>query len=63
MGCRCQERAASLARTVQAAKTGNTQTVAKELAFVATSTVQDAATIFRGKVAAARSRLSQRSPR
>jgi hypothetical protein len=63
MGCRCNERRAAIARAVQAAKTGDgeiTDLVKKELAFVATTTAQDAASTFRASVAAAKARLSFR---
>jgi hypothetical protein len=45
---------------VQAAKTGDTETVAKELTFVAVTTAQDAASTFRASVAAAKARLAFR---
>ncbi|WP_315705030.1 MULTISPECIES: hypothetical protein [unclassified Bradyrhizobium] len=59
----CQKRQQALVRTVQAAKTGDTEAIAKELAFVATSAVQDAKAVFRDQVTAARNRLAARSPR
>ncbi|WP_316172117.1 MULTISPECIES: hypothetical protein [unclassified Bradyrhizobium] len=59
----CQKRQQALVRTVQAAKVGDAETVVKELAFVATSVVQDAKAVFRDQVTAARNRLAARSPR
>lgn len=63
MGCRCQERAASLTRTVQAIGKGDGQAVATEAKFIVTTAVQDVASTFRDKTAAARSRLTLRSKR
>jgi hypothetical protein len=63
MGCRCQERRFSLARTAQAIRDGDGQAVTTELAFVVTSTVQDVASTFREKAATARAALMSRSTR
>ena len=63
----CQKRQQALVRTVQAAKVGDTETIAKELAFVAASAVQDAGAALRNQVmaarTAARNRLAARSSR
>lgn len=63
MGCRCNERAEALTRTVQAIRDGDRQTVAAEAKFVVTSAVQDVASTFRNQVAAARSKLTMRARR
>jgi hypothetical protein len=58
MGCRCKERAAAIISTIRAVKTGDTETVKKELAFVATTAAQDATTALRSQTLAARTRLA-----
>lgn len=63
MGCRCQERAASLNRTAQALAKGDGQAVATEAKFILASTAQDIASTFRDKTSAARARLTLRSKR
>lgn len=63
MGCRCQERAASLKRTVQAAKQGDGQAVAAETLFIVTTSMHDIASAFRDKTNAARAKLTMRSKR
>ena len=62
MGCRCNERREAIKRVfVQGPDLGKTQAgVLKELAFVATSTVQDARSGLRAATAAAKARLSRR---
>lgn len=60
MGCRCNERRQAISRSLEATAKGDVETVAKETVFVVKSTAQDAASIFRQTVAAAKSRLMRR---
>jgi hypothetical protein len=60
MGCRCNERRGAIVRTVQAVKARDTKTAVEETTFVVQSTVQDAASVLRQSVTAAKARLMRR---
>jgi hypothetical protein len=60
MGCRCNERRGAIVRTVHAVKAGDTKTAVEQTTFVVQSTVQDAASVLRQSVSAAKARLMRR---
>jgi hypothetical protein len=57
MGCHCKERREALMRTIQAAKRQEVADVRDELTYVVTTMAEDASTLLRQSVAAAKSRL------
>jgi hypothetical protein len=63
MGCRCKERQGALTRAGQALKADNLKAAAKELQFVAVSSMEDAASTIRAQTNAARARLQARVSR
>lgn len=60
MGCRCNERRQAITRTVQAAQAGDAKIAVEQTKFVVQSTVQDAASVLRQSVTAAKARLMRR---
>lgn len=58
MGCRCNERREAIGRILKPA--GKPTDIPKELAFVATSAVEDAASVYRKAVWTARRSLTLR---
>lgn len=58
MGCRCNERAAAMVRTVKAIGTGDAAEAAAQVQFITKSAVEDVATTVRSQMLAARSRLA-----
>ncbi|MDA9521647.1 hypothetical protein XI06_15175 [Bradyrhizobium sp. CCBAU 11434] len=60
MGCRCNERRIAIVHGVRAVVRGDAEQAAEQARFVVTSTVEDASSLFRAKVAAAAARMTRR---